>query len=488
MAQRRRFIDRHVEQATLVDAWESGRPELVLLHGRRRVGKSALLSRFAEGRHIAYYVAAQQLKAAQLHDLGEVLAPMATGFRPGRSPRVALRDWDELLGVLTDQARRARVGLVLDEFPYLMDADRSLPSLIQRWWDREGSQANLVLVLSGSHQAMMRGLLEPDGALHGRPTRRMEVRPLDYYHAGRFVARWTPEDRVRAYAVAGGIPAYLERFDDRDPFRDELLRLAFSPDGRLFQEAPELLSREFSEPRTYESVLRAIAAGYVTPNEIARQTGLAAANRAGPYLDRLVSLGLVIRRTLPSDAHAVRPRISRYVLADPYLRFYFGVVDPWRSAIQQGRGGAVLDHLWPERFDAFVSRTFEDVALQYLLRLSGIGRLPPVSSAGPWWFPKSGDIDAVTLTGRTMTAAAEAKWTTGYLKPADLAELRASVATAAPRDDPRLFAFSRSGFDRHLASEGDFTRVTLRDLFRADLEYERPTRARLTSRPRASLS
>ncbi len=87
-----------------------------------------------------------------------------------------------------------------------------------------------------------------------------------------------------------------------------------------------------------------------------------------------------------------------------------------------------------------------------------------------------------------MTAAAEAKWTSGYLKPADLAELRASVATAAPRDDPRLFAFSRSGFDRHLASEGDFTRVTLRDLFRADLEYERPTRARLTSRPRASLS
>jgi AAA+ ATPase superfamily predicted ATPase len=471
----RRFVDRLVEEAALADAWKSGRSELVLLHGRRRVGKSALLSRFAAGRHIAYYVAAQQLETAQLSDLGEVLGPLSSGFRPGRPPRLAIRDWNKLLGIIADQAGRARVGLVLDEFPYLIEANRSLPSLIQRWWDREGSKANLVLVLAGSHRAMMRGLVDPAGALHGRPTRRLEIKPLDYFHAGRFVVRWDPEDRVRAYAVAGGIPAYLERFDDRLPFRDELYQLAYSPDGRLFQEAPDLLSREFSEPRTYESVLRAIASGYVTPNEIAQQVGLAGANRAGPYLDRLIQLGLVVRLTLPSEAREVRPRISRYVLADQYLRFYFALVDPWRSAVQQGRGGAVLDHLWPQAFDAFVSRTFEDVALQYLLRLSGTGRLPPVSSSGPWWFPKGSDIDAVTMTGKVMTAAAEAKWTTEYFKPGDLDELRESVARVAWGANPRLFAFARSGFDRHLRHDSDFTRVRLADLYRSDLEYERQT-------------
>jgi hypothetical protein len=157
------------------------------------------------------------------------------------------------------------------------------------------------------------------------------------------------------------------------------------------------------------------------------------------------------------------------------LRFYFALVDTWRSAIQQGRGGAVLDHLWPQALDAFVSRTFEDVALQYLLRLSGTGRLPPVSSSGPWWFLKGGDIDAVTMTGRQMTAAAEAKWTTEYFKPGDLDELRENVAKVSRGANPRLFAFARSGFDWHLRHDNDFTRVRLGDLYRSDLEYERQT-------------
>lgn len=470
---RRRFIDRVHEQSVLSDAWSSGRPELVLLHGRRRVGKSALLSRFADGKHVAYYVAAQQLETAQLSDLGRVLGPLSTGFRPGRPPRFAFSGWEELLETVAEVASRGRVGLVLDEFPYLIEANRSLPSLVQRWWDRSGSRSNVVLILAGSEQAMMRSLVDREGALHGRPTRRLEIHPLDYYYSARFLARWTPGDRIRAFAVAGGIPAYLERFDDRHPFRYELYHLAFSPGGRLFQEGPELLSREFNEPRTYESVLRAIATGYVTPNEIAQQVGLSGANRVGPYLERLMRLRLVERRTLPGEASEVRPRISQYVLADHYLRFYFALVDPWRSAIQQGRGRAVLDHIWGEELDRFVSRAFEDVALQYLLRLSGSGALPPISAAGRWWFD-GGDIDSAAMSGRRLVAAAEAKWTNEYLKPTDVQELTSNVRRVAPHDEPDLFLLSRSGFDRNVKSAPRTHLVNLADLFRTNLQFERP--------------
>lgn len=477
---RRRFINRTLEQSVLNDAWSSARPELVLLHGRRRVGKSALLSRFADGKHVAYYVAAQQLEAAQLDDLGRALGPLSTGFRPGRPPRLAFSGWGELFDAVAEATNRGRVGLILDEFPYLIEANRSLPSLIQRWWDRVGSKLNLMLVLAGSEQAMMRSLVDRNGALHGRPTRRLEVKPLDYYHAGAFLSRWAPEDRIRAYAVAGGMPAYLERFDDRHPFRYELYHLAFSPEGRLFQEAPELLSREFDTPRTYESVLRAMASGYVTPNQIAQNAGLTGANRLGPYLEKLIQLGLVERRTPPSEASRVRPRISQYVLADPYLRFYFALVDPWRSAIQQGRGGAVLDYLWPDEFDLFVSRTFEDVIHQYLLRLSGVGELPPVSASGRWWF-NGGDVDAVLMTGSSVTAAGTAKWTKEYLKPGDIENLRRDVRTIAPRDTPRLFAFARSGFDRHVRADHAVERVRLAELFRGRLDFERAGTARSES-------
>lgn len=467
----RRFVDRILEEEALEEAWVSTRPELVVMHGRRRVGKTALLRRFADGKHVAYYVAAQQLEANQLADLGRALGPLSTGFRPGRPPRVALSGWQELLDTLAESAVTGRVGLILDEFPYLMEANRSLPSMIQRWWDGTGSRSNVMLVLAGSVQEMMRALVDREGALHGRPTKRLEIRPLGYFHSGRFVGRWSPEDRIRTYAVAGGIPAYLERFDDRHPLRYELYHLAFSPTGRLFQEAPELLSREFTEPRTYESILRAVASGYGTPNEIARQAGLQGGSRVSPYLDKLIQLGLVERRTLPAEAAEVRPRISQYVLADHYLRFYFALVDPWRSAIQQGRGGSVLDHIWAEEFDRFVSIAFEDVANQYLARLSGAGRLPPISSAGRWWFD-GGDIDAVGVSRGRVVAAGEAKWTRGYLKPSDEAELRRNVARVAPHEDPQLFLFSRSGFDRNLKASSRVHLVSLANLFAADLEFE----------------
>lgn len=466
------FVDRHRERADLEDAWASGRPELVVVHGRRRVGKSALLTRFAAGKALAYYVAAEQLERDQLADIGKVLGPMSAGFKRGRPARLAIRDWDEALAIVTDAAARCRVGLIIDEFPYLVAANRALPSLIQRWWDTTGSKANVVLVLAGSQQAMMRSLVSSEGALYGRPTRAQHLRPFDYYHAGQFAMAWPAEDRVRLYAVAGGIPDYLEEFDTSRTLHDELLRVAYSPTGRLFREAPDLLRAEFNEPRTYETVLRAIASGYLSPGEIATQAGLGAANRVTPYLDRLMELGIVERRVPPPEAGLPRSRNSQYVIADPYLRFYFALVDPWRSAIQGGQGAAVLAQQWGDDFDRFVSRAFEEVARQHLHRLAGTGSVGPFSSVAFWWFT-GGDIDAAAMAGSRLAAAGSAKWTRDQVKPGDLAHLRRDVAIVAPADAPRLFLYGRSGFDRNLAGTPDVTLVGLRDLYAADLDYER---------------
>lgn len=470
-----RFVDRHLERRALDAAWGSGRPELVVVHGRRRVGKSELLVRFAAGKPVAYYVAAQQLERDQLVDLGRAVAPMSTGFRRGRPPRLALRDWEELLSVVAEAAATRRVGLILDEFPYLVDANAALPSLIQRWWDRVGSRLDLVLILAGSQLSMMRRLVSAEGALYGRPTRRLELRSFDYFHAGQFARRWSPEDRIRLYAVAGGVPDYLEEFDDEHPFLDELRRLAFSPDGRLYREAPDLLRSEFTEPKTYESVIRAIAHGANTPSLIADEAGLSGANRVNPYLERLIEIGLVRRRTIPGQATAVRPRTSQYVLADPYLRFYYALVDPWRSAIQAGQGPAVLASIAAEALDEYASRVFEDVAREYLWRLSGAGRIGPLSDVGFWWFA-GGDIDAAGVGGSGLVAAGSAKWTREFVKPGDLDDLNRAVVAVDPTARPDLYLFSRSGFDPHLLPVQGLHLVGLADLFRNDLEYERTSR------------
>ncbi len=473
----RRFIDRYLERDTLDQAWRSGQPELVVLHGRRRVGKSELLGRFAGRKPIAYYVAAQQLERDQLADLGGALGPLSTGFREGRPPRLAFTDWDELLAVVAEAAGRRRIGLILDEFPYLVDANPALPSLIQRWWDRVGSKCDLILILAGSQQAIMQRLVSSDGALYGRQTRRLHLQPFDYFHAARFVPKWTPEDRIRLYSIAGGIPDYLEEFDETRTLRDEVLRLAYSPDGRLFREAPDLLRAEFREPRTYESIVRAVAQGANTPALIASQAGLSSANRVNPYLESLTDLGLVQRRTLPGDSNKPRPRTSQYVLADEYLRFYYAQVDPWRSAIQQGQGAQVLDHLWGDGFDAFVSWTFEEVTRQYLGRLSGARKITPLSEIGFWWFP-TGDIDAAGMSGSNFVVAGSAKWTKSFVKPKDLDDLRRGIATVDPGAEPEIYLFGRSGFDPNLKAEPKVHLIRLADLFHRSLEYENAGSAR----------
>jgi hypothetical protein len=123
----------------------------------------------------------------------------------------------------------------------------------------------------------------------------------------------------------------------------------------------------------------------------------------------------------------------------------------------------------------FVSRTFEEVARQHLRRLAGTGAIGPFSNVGFWWF-NGGDIDAAAMTGSQLAAAGSAKWTREHMKPGDLANLRRDAAIVAPGDGPRLFAYSRSGFDRNLADGPDVTLVGLRDLFAADLDYERAGR------------
>ena len=216
-----------------------------------------------------------------------------------------------------------------------------------------------------------------------------------------------------------------------------------------------------------------MANGAITPGEIATRAGLAGANRVNPYLERLIDLELAERRVPPAEASEARPRTSQYVVADPYLRFYFAVVDPWRSTIQAGHGARVLDELWGETLDAYVSRVFEEVARQHLLRLSGAGTIGPLSRVGFWWFA-GGDLDVAGTRGRHLVAAGSAKWTREAVKPGDLADLLRDVALVAPGDRPELLLYSRSGFDRNLAPEPGVRHDSLRDLFRPQLEHEAP--------------
>lgn len=468
------FIDRQLDLAALERAWRARGPQLVILSGRRRVGKSALLNRFAKGKRVAYVPAALRLRADQLADAGRDAAVLASDFRRGRPPKLALDDWDDLLALLADRARTSRTGLILDEFPYLVAESPELPSLIQRWWDSSAPATRAFLVLSGSHQATMRALVHSQAPLFGRATSRWELRPLDYYQAARFVPHWSPDDRIRTYAVAGGIPAYLRLFDDSVPLRQNLRTLAFAEDGELFREADYLLESEFREVSRRGSIFRAIAGGATRPNEIAQRIGLGSAADVQPHLRELVDLGLLARVVPVTEQDQLRPRRVSYRIAEPYLRFYFTLVEPRRAQILIGPPERVEAGLSEEELDDYVSRLFEDVAQQYVWRAAAAGKLPLIQELGPWW-TGSEEIDLVGISKSKVSLAGEVKWSRAPIGDPETKLLRRRARMLAPDADPMLMLFARvrrTGW----RPAADVTVVTPRDLFAVDLEFERGPR------------
>jgi AAA+ ATPase superfamily predicted ATPase len=214
-----------------------------------------------------------------------------------------------------------------------------------------------------------------------------------------------------------------------------------------------------------------MARGEHQPARIADLAGLKGAAAVGPYLERLMALELVERQVPPLEASEPRPRTSRYVIADPYLRFYFALVDPWRSAILLGQGARVLDTIWPTSFDEHVSRIFEDVAAQYVRRLAGAGAVPVLQAVGRQWLT-AGDVDVVGVSGNRLVVAGSVKWRRSVATMGDLAALRRDVRSLSPTEPSELILFSRSGFEPALRRVAGVRLVRPADLFASWLDTE----------------
>lgn len=281
--------------------------------------------------------------------------------------------------------------------------------------------------------------------------------------------RWSPEDRVRAFAVVGGIPEYLRHLDDEHTLRWNIERLAFEPDGPLFREVDYLFESEFREVSRRGSIFRAIDRGSVRPNDIAHAIGLGGAADVIPNLRDLVQLGLVERVVPITDRDVLRARHVVYRIADPYLRFYFSIVEPRRAEITVSGAAQVSEGLTDEALDAFVSRAVEDVVRQYVWRRSATtGELTP-QAVGTWWAADE-EIDVVAMRERTLQLVGEVKWTNAVLDARDLATLERRGRMIDPNARPVRLLFSRAGFHRTVPAGPDIWRVRPSDLYAASLE------------------
>lgn len=306
------------------------RPALVVLWGRRRVGKTRLLLEWTRTNGGIYTVADLSAGPVQRRYFAEAIAQRLPGFGDVEYP-----DWRVLLRALAREIGRAgtRPSIVVDELPYLVSSSPELPSILQAWVDHEAKEAGIVLVLAGSSRRMMQGAaLDASSPLYGRAQEALELKPLSAAYAAEALDLGQAVDAVRAYAAWGGIPWYWElaaRFGAG--LEDALDALVLDPSGPLHQEPERLLSEETPSAAALRPILDVVGAGAHRVSEIAGRLGQPATSLSRP-LSQLVELGL-LRREQPFGEPSHSGKRSLYRIDDPFFRLWFRVVAPHRALL-----------------------------------------------------------------------------------------------------------------------------------------------------------
>jgi len=432
------FVNRTDELGRLRELYDSEGAELAVIFGRRRLGKTALVKESLNGYDDAVvYQARQKTSALQLQQFIETAAESYPGVARIRN------DWEDVLGYLAEQD----AIVVLDEFPYLIEQDGSLPSVLQAMFDHELDDSAATIVLVGSSISMMEdAALLGNSPLYGRSSLKLDVKQLGFGAAMEFFDdAYTAEEQVLTWSIFGGVPYYLEEVSPDEALAGNIRRTVLSRHGTLREEPDYVLRMELTEPTRYFSILEAIAGGNTGRNEIAGTTGIDY-NQLSKYLDRLSRLRLVDQH-VPVTERKERSKRSQYRIRDPFFRFWFRFVYGTDEGYDE-LGAEAYDVLIEPELADFASRPFEDLCCAALRTL-----YPEytITNTGQWWHGEH-EIDVVGLTAGETLLVGECKFREAPLGYDALSNLQdhADELRWSPRDGGdrvvEYALFSRNGF------------------------------------------
>jgi len=475
------FVDRHAELAFLNSVLQRKHPivaQFVLLYGRLRVGKTVLLRHWAEQAGIPHTYWAAEKEPAPLQR--RKLFARLLGVEPARAATFdSWADcWQAIAAFLADR----RHILILDEFTYAVESDPAMLSSLQHAWDQQFKDSQVVLVLCGSHVHTMETLQARQSPLFGRLTGQWWLHPLPFAALQEFLPGWSIDERVAAYAVVGGVPAYLEWLDPALSLSDNVRQVILAPGSMWVAEPTFLLYDEVREPATHLAILKAIGAGNHTLSEIS-DAALVSTAHLSAYLARLQELRLVERRlpvTIP-PAKQRRSRSGRYHLCDPYFRFYFRFLAPNQDELSY-HPELVLPRI-RDGLRAFVGMTaFEELSRQWVTEQGRAGKLPlAVQEVGSHW-SRAVQVDVVGINWAERTILlGECKWGTGNVDRAVIRETLESKTPKVLKDLPEAGAgwkvhhafFARTGFTDAAQAEARSAGALLVDLATLDTDLRR---------------
>lgn len=451
-----KFIGRKREMEKLESEY-SRDSSFVVIYGRRRVGKTTLIKEFLKDKTAFYFLATEEIESQSMKRLAGVVARTT---KNRLLQNATFTDWLDLFQVIADYEPEKKKVFVIDEFPYLVKTNSAFPSILQNAWDEVLKDKKVMLILSGSLIGMMqKHALSYDSPLYGRRTSQMRLAPLlftDIY----VVRSLSFTESVEQYAVTGGVPKYLEFFEDGRELTEQIKDAVLSKNGFLYEEPFFLLKSESMTAVNYFSIIKAIADGNHKIGKIAGALGIES-SKLTPYLSTLSDLGFVEKRTPVTEKNPEKSRKGLYFIADNFIRFWFKYVYPYKGELELDNMQIVLEEMKKDFETKFVAFAYEDICKDIFANLCKRGVVDFVPSRiGAYWlndYTGDTEIDVMAVDNQNKRIfAGECKYHRNPVDASVYYALKEKVLDAGeirksyPVYDVIYGVFSKSGFTQRM--------------------------------------
>lgn len=438
------FIGRERELQTLNNLYNSNRFEFAVIYGRRRVGKTALINEFTKDKDTIFFTGIETTAKENLDNFSGCIMEYNTGIAADST----FSSFRSAFEYVFELAKARRIVLVIDEYPYIARASKSLASTLQLLIDKNKDRSKLFLILCGSSMPYMEDhVLSYKAPLYGRRTAQLKIDPFDFFESCRHFKKLSDVDKALAYGIVGGTPQYLIQLHDNLSIEDNIKNTHLNPSSFIFEEPGNLLKQEVREPATYNAIITAIATGSSKINEISNKVG-ANTSICATYIRNLIMLD-IIKKESPYGEKTTRKTI--YTIKDNMLRFWYRFVPKNASIIAHGAAELAYKRIEPE-LSSYMGGVFEEICKQYLWKLLIDGKCPvSFSDIGRWWGTNSKtksqeEIDIVGTAGDSALFG-ECKWTNEKIGTGILETLveRSNLFTYKKK---HFYLFAKNGFTK----------------------------------------
>lgn len=472
------FIGREAELTFLNDKYEEKKGQLIVLYGRRRVGKTETLREFCKDKPHIFFSCTQSTDRVQLAKFSQQILKEDI---PAKQYITEFSDWEKAFHAVLDLPYGAKKKLiVIDEFPYMCRANKSIPSVLQNLWDAEFKKSNVMIILCGSAMSFIeKELLAEKNPLYGRATGIYKMKEMGFYDAVKFFPDYSDRDKVFAYAALGGIPHYLNQWSPDLSVAENIKRNILTKGCVLYSEVDFLLHQELRETPVYNSIIEAVALGSTKLNDISQKSLVEDTSKTSIYLRNLIELGIV-EREFSVDAGTKEKANSQrgiYRLTDNFFRFWYAFGFANYSQLEDGDVEGVYNYIVEPAIHEFASLAFEDICREFVKEMQKKNALPFRYARMGRWMGKTTVRDEKAKGGLRIAETeidllavdrSAKEYLVGECKfrnsPFSYSEYLDTAAKLTPLKQNASFCyalFSENGFDEKIIKESDTPNLRL---------------------------